>query len=86
MLGGTSIYLLAHVAHRYRNIRTVNKHRLVCALALLALIPVGVELPALVTLGMLAAVVWTLIGLEAIRFAGSRARARESLAEEGAGQ
>ena len=30
MLGGVALYLLAHVAHRYRNIHTVNYHRLVC--------------------------------------------------------
>ncbi|HEX7256223.1 MAG TPA: low temperature requirement protein A [Gaiellaceae bacterium] len=82
MLGGTALYLLAHVAHRYRNIRTVNNHRLVFAMVLLALIPVGVELPALATLAVLAAVVWVLIGLEAIRFVGSRERARRTLAEE----
>ncbi|HEU6445442.1 MAG TPA: low temperature requirement protein A [Gaiellaceae bacterium] len=85
LLGGTALYLLAHVAHRYRNIHTVNNHRLVCAVLLLALIPVGVELPALATLGILAASMWVLIGLEAIRFAGSRQRARQALAEEAAG-
>jgi hypothetical protein len=45
------------------------------------LIPVAVELPALATLGMLAVVLWVLIGLEAIRFVGSRQRAREALAD-----
>ena len=81
MLGGTAIYLLAHVAVRYRNVRTVNRHRLVAAAVVLALIPVAVGLPALVTLGVLVAVLWALIGLEAVRFAGSRQRAREALAD-----
>jgi low temperature requirement protein LtrA len=84
MLGGTAVYLLAHVAHRYRNIRTVNNHRLVSALLALALIPVAVELPALATLAILASVLWVLIVLEARRFAGSRERARRALAEEAA--
>ena len=44
MLGGVALYLLAHVAHRYRNIHTVNYHRLVCAVVLVALVPVAVEL------------------------------------------
>jgi low temperature requirement protein LtrA len=82
MLGGVAIYLLAHVAARLRNIRTVNNHRLVCAAALLALIPLAVEVPALLALAVVAAALWVLIALEAVRFAGSRARARESLAED----
>ena len=81
MLGGTAIYLLAHVAVRYRNVRSVNRHRLAAAALALALIPVAVELPALATLGILAALLWVLIGLEAMRFAGSRQRARAALAD-----
>ena len=85
LLGGTALYLLAHVAHRYRNIHTVNNHRLVAAIVLLVLIPLGVELPALATLAALTLVLAVLIALEAVRFAGSRERARQSLAEETAG-
>jgi low temperature requirement protein LtrA len=81
MLGGAALYLLAHVAHRLRNIHTVNRHRLVCAILLLLLIPVALEVPALLTLAILATVLWVLIGLEAIRFSGSRERARRALAE-----
>ncbi|HEV2901936.1 MAG TPA: low temperature requirement protein A [Gaiellaceae bacterium] len=84
MLGGVALYLLAHVAHRYRNIHTVNYHRLVCAVVLVLLIPVAVELPALAALAGLTVIVWVLVGMEAIRFAGSRERARRTLAEEGA--
>ncbi|HET9324880.1 MAG TPA: low temperature requirement protein A [Gaiellaceae bacterium] len=85
MLGGTALYLLAHVAHRYRNIHTVNNHRLVAALVAVGLIPAARELPALTTLAILALVLWVLIFLEAIRFAGSRARARQALMREEAG-
>jgi low temperature requirement protein LtrA len=81
MLGGTAAYLLAHVATRFRNVRTVNSHRLVAAVLALALIPVAVEVPALATLALLTALLWALIGLEARRFVGSRQRAREALAE-----
>jgi low temperature requirement protein LtrA len=81
MLGGTALYLLAQVATRFRNVHTVNNHRLVCALLLLVLIPVAIELPALATLSLLAVALCVLIGLEAIRFAGSRERARAALAE-----
>ena len=84
MLGGVALYLLAHVAHRYRNVHTINYHRLVCAVVLVVLIPVAVELPALAALAGVAVIVWVLVGMEAIRFAGSRERARRMLAEEGA--
>jgi low temperature requirement protein LtrA len=86
MLGGTALYLLGHVGHRYRNIHTVNNHRLVCALVSLALIPVAVAVPALATLAILAVLLWVLIGLEAIRFAGSRQRVRRELAAEAAAE
>jgi low temperature requirement protein LtrA len=82
MLGGITLYLLAHVGARLRSVGSVNNHRLVCALLVLGLIPVAVELPALLTLLTLAAVLWALIGLEALRFVGSRERAQRSLAEE----
>jgi hypothetical protein len=82
MFGGTALYLLAHVAHRFRNVRTVNKHRLVCALVLIALVPIATTIPALLSLAILASVLWVLIALEAVRFAGSRERARQALAAE----
>jgi low temperature requirement protein LtrA len=84
MLGGVAIYLLAHVAHRLRNVRTVNNHRLVCAVVLLLLIPVATEVSALAALAAVTATLWILIALEAVRFAGSRERARRALAEDAA--
>jgi len=86
MLGGTAIYLLAHVAFRLRNIGTVNKQRLVCACLLLALLPAAVELPALATLALLAGVLAALISYETLRFAGARERIRHQLAEETAAE
>jgi low temperature requirement protein LtrA len=82
LLGGTTVYLLAHVGFRLRHIGTFNNHRLTCAAVLVALIPLAVELPAVATLAILTAALWVLIGLEAMRFAGSRARAREALAND----
>jgi low temperature requirement protein LtrA len=83
MLGGTALYLLAHVAFRLRNIRTLNKQRLVCAILLIALLPVAVELPALATLGIVAALLAALIAYETIRFAERRDEVRHQLAREG---
>jgi len=80
MLGGTAVYLLAHVAFRWRNVHRFNYQRLLCALVLVALLPLAVEIPALATLGILAAVLATLIAYEARRFAELRERLRHQLA------
>jgi low temperature requirement protein LtrA len=78
MLGGAAVYLLAHVAFRLRNVGTLSRRRLVCAVLLLALIPVtvGLGLSSLATLGILAAVLSALIAYEALRFAEVRERVR----------
>ncbi len=72
LYGGTSLYLLAHVAFRWRNTHTVNPHRTIVAVLLLALIPVGALMPAMATLGLLAAVLVALICYESIRYASAR--------------
>jgi low temperature requirement protein LtrA len=76
LLGGAALYLLAHVAFRLRNMHSLSTRRLVCALLLLALIPAGVTLPALATLGVLAAVLVAMILYEALRYADVRERVR----------
>jgi hypothetical protein len=84
MLGGASLYLLAHVAFRWRNIHTLNRQRLAAGLLLLALIPVAVEIPALAALAVVAGLLALLIAYEAIRFADARDRIRHQLARESA--
>ena len=81
-LGGTALYLLAHVAFRWRNVHRFSTVRLACAILLLALIPAAVELPALATLGILAAMLAGLIAYEAVAFAELRERLRHQLARE----
>ena len=76
LLGGAAVYLLAHVAFRLRNVHTLSVRRLVCAGILLALVPAGAALPALLTLGLLAGVLVGLIAYEAIRYAEARERVR----------
>jgi hypothetical protein len=49
---------------------------------LLALLPAAVSLPALATLGILAALLSLLIAYEAIRYADSRDHVRHQLAHE----
>jgi low temperature requirement protein LtrA len=79
LLGGAALYLLAHVAFRLRNMHTLSKRRLVCAILLLALLPAGATLPALLTLGILAALLTALIVYEALRYAEVRDRVRHQL-------
>jgi len=78
LLGGTALYLLAHVAFRLRNVHSLSGRRLVCAVVLLALIPLGVTLPALATLGILAGLLAGLILYEALRYADARDRVRHA--------
>jgi low temperature requirement protein LtrA len=85
LLGGAAMYLLAHVAFRLRNMGSLSIRRLVCALVLLALVPAATALPALATLGILAAVLVSLILYEVLRYADMRERVRHQLAREGAG-
>jgi low temperature requirement protein LtrA len=85
LLGGTTAYLLAHVAFRWRNVHSLNRQRLAVAVALLALLPVAVALPALATVGLLAAVLVALIAYEAVRFAEARDRIRHELERGSAG-
>jgi low temperature requirement protein LtrA len=80
LLGGAAIYLLAHVAFRLRNMRSLNRRRLACALLLLALMPLERALHpiSLLTLAVLAAILIALIVYEALRFAEARDRIRHN--------
>jgi len=82
LLGGTGLYLLAHVAFRLRNMHTLSRRRLVCALLLLAFIPVdrALGLSSLATLAVLAASMFALILYEALRYADARDRVRHGVA------
>ena len=72
LVGGLALYLLGHVAFRWRTVREVKRGRLVVALVLLALVPLAHEVDALVTLAVVTALVWALLGWEVIRFAEAR--------------
>jgi low temperature requirement protein LtrA len=80
LLGGTALYLLAHVAFRWRNIHRFSTQRLLAAAVLLALLPAALELPALATLGAVALVLAALIVYEVHRFAELRDRLRHQVA------
>lgn len=76
LFGGMALYLLAHIAFRLRNMGTLNLQRLVTALIMLALIPVGMAVPALLSLAVLTVVLVVLVAFEAIRFRENRHRIR----------
>jgi low temperature requirement protein LtrA len=79
LLGGVALYLLAHVGFRWRLVHSLSRHRLACALLLLALLPLALELPALATLALVVAVLSALIVYEVTRFAETRDRVRHEL-------
>jgi len=81
LLGGTALYLLAHVAFRMRTIHRVSTQRIAAAAIALALIPAALELPALATLAILALGLSLLIVYEVHRFAELRDRLRHQVAE-----
>jgi len=82
LLGGTAIYLLAHVAFRWRNVHTLSRQRLACAILFAALLPAALVLPALATAAIVAAILIALVAYEAIRFAEPRDRIRHQLDAE----
>ncbi len=76
MFGGVALYLLAHVAFRYRNVHSVNVQRVVVAALMLASIPGAARMPALAALGLVASVMIALIVFEATKFSEIRDRVR----------
>ncbi len=76
LCGGVALYLVAHILFRLRNVGSLNRQRIVVSVLLLALLPLAVELPALATLALVAALCVGLIAYEAIRFADARRRVR----------
>jgi low temperature requirement protein LtrA len=82
LLGGASVYLLAHVLFRWRNIHTLNRQRLAVAVVLLPLIALAVEIASLATLALLAAILCGLVAYEAIHFGEARERLRRRLLHE----
>jgi low temperature requirement protein LtrA len=81
LLGGTALYLLAHVAFRWRNVHRFSVQRVLAAVLLAAFVPAAVEIPALVTLAAVTLALALLIAYETVRFADLRDRLRHQLAE-----
>jgi low temperature requirement protein LtrA len=80
LFGGIALYYAGHLGFRLRNVRTLNRPRLVALLVCLALIPLGTEIDALVSVALAAAVTSAVIAYEAIRYAEARDRVRHEIA------
>jgi low temperature requirement protein LtrA len=76
LCGGPALYMIGHIAFRFRNVGTLNKHRTVATVALLALIPLALSADALGALTAVSVLLAGLIAYEAIRFREARARVR----------
>lgn len=76
LLGGTALYLLGHVAFRLRNVGSLSVRRLLCALALLALLPGASQISALALLSIMTALLVAMIVYEVLRYAETRQRIR----------
>jgi low temperature requirement protein LtrA len=79
LLGGTAIYLLAHVVLRLRNAHSVNRQRLALAVVLLAAWPFVDAVPALVTLAAVNVAIWLMIAYEHSTYDDRRYRLRHGL-------
>jgi low temperature requirement protein LtrA len=78
LVGGVALYLLAHVAFKLRVLRVLSVHRLVAALALVAFVPVAHRLEPLVTVGVVATLLWLTFALEAIHHGEARRAIRHA--------
>jgi len=76
LCGGVALYLLGHVAFRWRNAHSLSRTRIVAAAACLSLIPLAIAGPALAALAAVAAVCTALIGYERIAYQEARAGIR----------
>jgi len=85
LMGGAALYMLAHVAFRWRNIHRFSTQRLVCAVALLALLPLVLEIPAAVSVAIVVIALGAVIVYELVHFAELREKMRHQLAHEEAG-
>jgi len=76
LFGGIALYYAGHIGFRLRNVRTLNRPRLVALVLCLALIPVATNVDALVALALACAVTSSVIAYEAVAYAEARNRIR----------
>jgi low temperature requirement protein LtrA len=79
LYGGVVIYLLGHLAFKWRIAHSVTVDRLVAAIGLLVLIPVAGLLPALVALLLVTAAMAAVMVYETVHFAEHRDQVRHHI-------
>jgi len=67
LCGGVALYLLGHNAFRLRDVGSVSVPRMVVTILCLALIPVAVSVPSLITLTILSGLLCALAAFETMR-------------------
>jgi low temperature requirement protein LtrA len=76
LCGGAALYLLGHIAFLFRTSGHVFRRRTIGAVALLALLPATLAIPALAALALVSAVCSLVVLYEAIRYRADRIRVR----------
>ena len=76
LCGGAALYLLGHIAFLFRTTGRVFRRRTVGAVALLALTPAAVAIPALAALALVSVVCSLVVAYEVIRYRAARVRVR----------
>jgi low temperature requirement protein LtrA len=74
--GGAALYLLAHAGFLLRSTRRIFRRRTIGGFVLIAIIPAVVHLPALASLGLVAAVCSAVVAYEVFRYREHRVRVR----------
>jgi low temperature requirement protein LtrA len=83
LLGGTALLLAALFAFRLRTMHTLGIRRLLCAIALLLVVPLHGEIPAIALLGIATGLLVAMILYEGLRYADTRDRVRHRVTGEG---
>jgi low temperature requirement protein LtrA len=76
LCGGTALYLLGHIAFLFRTTGRLFRRRTVGAVALLALVPAAVAIPALAALALVSVVCSLVVAFEVLRYREARVRVR----------
>jgi low temperature requirement protein LtrA len=76
LCGGAALYLLGHIAFLFRTTGRVFRRRTIGAIALLALVPAAVAIPALAALALVSAVCSLVVAYEVFRYREARVRVR----------
>jgi low temperature requirement protein LtrA len=82
LLGGLALYLLGHVAFRFRHVHTINRQRLLLSMLLFALVPLATEVSPLWILAIVDALLCAMILYETRRYGEGRTRLRRPNAAE----